>query len=85
MRYLISPQVEMGLTWIDHDTIDKPVEELAAGTVEAKDIEFTVETFKTTSNEREKTRKESMAAACKKVNSKAMGARMRRRHLHCAR
>jgi len=35
----------MGLTWIDHDTIDRPVEELAAGTVEAEDIEFTIETL----------------------------------------
>ena len=36
----------MGLTWIDHDTIDKPVEELSAGTAEAKDINFKVETLK---------------------------------------
>ena len=36
----------MGLTWIDHDTIDKPVEEITMGTAEAQDIEFTVETLK---------------------------------------
>ncbi len=40
----------MGLTWIDHDTIDKPIEELEAGTAEAKDIEFTVETLKSNSS-----------------------------------
>lgn len=39
-------QVEMGLTWIDHDTIDKPVEEISEGTAEAKDIEFKIETLK---------------------------------------
>ena len=45
-------QVEMGLTWIDHDTIEKPIEEITLGTEEAVDIEFTVETLKsTTTNE----------------------------------
>ena len=39
-------QVEMGLTWIDYDTIEKPIEEITVGTGEAKDIEFTVETLK---------------------------------------
>ena len=39
-------QVEMGLTWIDHDTIEKPIEEITLGTEEADDIEFTVETLK---------------------------------------
>ena len=36
----------MGLTWIDHDTIEKPIEEITLGTEEAVDIEFTVETLK---------------------------------------
>lgn len=36
----------MGLTWIDHDTIDKPIEELSVGTAAAEHIEFTVETLK---------------------------------------
>jgi hypothetical protein len=36
----------MGLTWIDYDTIEKPIEEITVGTGEAKDIEFTVETLK---------------------------------------
>ena len=39
-------QVEMGLTWIDEDTIEKPIEEIRLGTEEAVDIEFTVETLK---------------------------------------
>lgn len=26
----LAEKVEMGLTWIDHDTIDKPIEELAS-------------------------------------------------------
>ena len=38
--------MEMGLTWIDHDTIEKPIEEITLGTEEAVDIEFTVETLK---------------------------------------
>jgi hypothetical protein len=38
----------MGLTWIDHDTIDNPIEDLGTAAEVAKlDIEFTVETFKT--------------------------------------
>ena len=39
------PQVEMGLTWIDHDTIDNPVEEMSVGKGVAEDVEFTVETL----------------------------------------
>ena len=35
----------MGLTWIDYEEIDKPIEEIAQGTREADDIEFHVETF----------------------------------------
>ena len=41
----------MGLTWIDYDTIEKPIEEITVGTGEAKDIEFTVETLKCNSSE----------------------------------
>lgn len=42
----LAEKVEMGLTWIDHDTIDKPVEEFAAcREEEIKDIEFTVTTL----------------------------------------
>ena len=36
----------MGLTWIDHDTIEKPIEEITLGTDDAVDIQFTVETLK---------------------------------------
>ena len=35
----------MGLTWIDYEEIDKPIEEIAQGTREADDIEFHVETL----------------------------------------
>lgn len=38
----LAEKVEMGLTWIDHDTIEKPVEDFAASTEE---IEFTVTTL----------------------------------------
>ncbi|KAM7359224.1 phosphodiesterase 6 [Cochliomyia hominivorax] len=42
----LAEKVEMGLTWIDHDTIDKPVEEFAACAEEdIRDIEFTVTTL----------------------------------------
>lgn len=34
----------MGLTWIDHDTIEKPIEEFT-GDEDAKEIEFTVTTL----------------------------------------
>ena len=37
----------MGLTWIDHDTIDNPVEEMSVGKGVAEDVEFTVETLGT--------------------------------------
>ncbi|VEN54711.1 unnamed protein product, partial [Callosobruchus maculatus] len=45
----LAEKVEMGLTWIDHDTIDKPVEAFR-DTEETKDIELIVTTFKTVSN-----------------------------------
>ncbi|CAH1730741.1 unnamed protein product [Chironomus riparius] len=38
----LAEKVEMGLTWIDHDTIEQPIEELAANSNEIGDIEFTV-------------------------------------------
>ncbi|XP_065078537.1 cGMP-specific 3',5'-cyclic phosphodiesterase [Ochlerotatus camptorhynchus] len=41
----LAEKVEMGLTWIDHDTIDKPVEEFASGKEALADIEFTVTTL----------------------------------------
>ena len=41
----------MGLTWIDHDTIEKPIEEITLGTEEADDIEFTVETLKSATSD----------------------------------
>lgn len=37
----------MGLTWIDYETIDKPIEEITQGTGEADEIEFHVETLST--------------------------------------
>lgn len=40
----LAEKVEMGLTWIDHDTIDNPVEEFTK-TCEPEDIEFTVTTL----------------------------------------
>ncbi|XP_043790374.1 cGMP-specific 3',5'-cyclic phosphodiesterase isoform X2 [Apis laboriosa] len=39
----LAEKVEMGLTWIDRDTIDEPVEEFIS--YERKDIEFTVTTL----------------------------------------
>lgn len=42
----LAEKVEMGLTWIDHDTIDKPVEEFMINADEQpEDIEFTVTTL----------------------------------------
>ena len=35
----------MGLTWIDYETIDKPIEEITQGTGEADEIQFHVETL----------------------------------------
>ncbi|XP_039277552.1 cGMP-specific 3',5'-cyclic phosphodiesterase isoform X1 [Nilaparvata lugens] len=40
----LAEKVEMGLTWIDHDVIEKPVEEFSVLDV-TKDIEFTVTTL----------------------------------------
>lgn len=39
----LAEKVEMGLTWIDRDTIEEPVEEFVS--MEPKDIEFTVTTL----------------------------------------
>ncbi|XP_049880537.1 cGMP-specific 3',5'-cyclic phosphodiesterase-like isoform X2 [Pectinophora gossypiella] len=41
----LAEKVEMGLTWIDHDTIDKPIEEFTASNEPIKDVEFTVTTL----------------------------------------
>ena len=54
----------MGLTWIDHDTIEKPIEEITLGTDEAVDFEFKVETLKS-ANEAAASMKKNYA---KKVN-----------------
>ncbi|XKL66408.1 hypothetical protein PGB90_009828 [Kerria lacca] len=40
----LAEKVEMGLTWIDHDVIEKPVEEFPV--IPKKDIEFTVQTLR---------------------------------------
>ncbi|KAK9879966.1 hypothetical protein WA026_008477 [Henosepilachna vigintioctopunctata] len=40
----LAEKVDMGLTWIDHDTIDKPVEAFT-DTEETEDIELTVQKF----------------------------------------
>ncbi|KAG7297248.1 cGMP-specific 3'-5'-cyclic phosphodiesterase [Plutella xylostella] len=44
----LAEKVEMGLTWIDHDTIDKPIEEFTALNEPIKDVEFTVTTLNCT-------------------------------------
>ncbi|CAH4036969.1 cGMP-specific 3',5'-cyclic phosphodiesterase-like isoform X1 [Pieris brassicae] len=41
----LAEKVEMGLTWIDHDTIDKPIEEFTTSNDTIKDVEFTVTTL----------------------------------------
>lgn len=58
----------MGLTWIDHDTIEKPIEEITLGTDEAVDFEFKVETLKS-ANEAAASMKKNYA---KKVNHKSI-------------
>ncbi len=57
----------MGLTWIDHDTIEKPIEEIGLGTDEAQNIEFTVETLKPTGHN-VTGRKDSKENIAKKVD-----------------
>ncbi|XP_063707132.1 cGMP-specific 3',5'-cyclic phosphodiesterase [Culicoides brevitarsis] len=47
----LAEKVEMGLTWIDHDTIDKPIEELASNAEDLNDIEFTLTTLNCPSKE----------------------------------
>jgi len=42
----LQEKVEMGLTWIDHDVIEVPVEEIEAGRMVAEDLELTVETLR---------------------------------------
>ncbi|XP_058813126.1 cGMP-specific 3',5'-cyclic phosphodiesterase isoform X2 [Topomyia yanbarensis] len=51
----LAEKVEMGLTWIDHDTIDKPVEEFASGKEALDDIEFTVTTLHCATHPEDKT------------------------------
>ncbi|XP_055525606.1 cGMP-specific 3',5'-cyclic phosphodiesterase isoform X2 [Wyeomyia smithii] len=51
----LAEKVEMGLTWIDHDTIDKPVEEFASGKEALADIEFTVTTLNCAAHPEDKT------------------------------
>ncbi|EFN82779.1 cGMP-specific 3',5'-cyclic phosphodiesterase isoform X2 [Harpegnathos saltator] len=46
----LAEKVEMGLTWIDRDTIEEPVEEFVS--YEPKDIEFTVTTLNCTHAEK---------------------------------
>ncbi|XP_045506453.1 cGMP-specific 3',5'-cyclic phosphodiesterase-like [Colias croceus] len=41
----LAEKVEMGLTWIDHDTIDKPIEEFTTSNDVIKDVEFTLQTL----------------------------------------
>lgn len=41
----LAEKVDMGLTWIDHDTIDKPVEEFTALNEPLADVELTVTTL----------------------------------------
>ena len=36
----------MGLTWIDHDIIEVPVEDVEVGTMVATDLNLTVETLR---------------------------------------
>ena len=58
----------MGLTWIDHDTIEKPIEEITLGTDDAVDIQFTVETLKSAnSNETTNLSAPKMKPITKKV------------------
>jgi len=42
----LEEKVKMGLTWIDYDIIEVPVEEVEVGTSEAEDLKLTVETLK---------------------------------------
>ncbi|KAF4528303.1 hypothetical protein B566_EDAN014978 [Ephemera danica] len=55
----LAEKVEMGLTWIDHDTIDKPVEEFTSESrncrksCEPEDIEFTVTTLQQTTEKKQ--------------------------------
>ncbi|XP_015176353.1 PREDICTED: cGMP-specific 3',5'-cyclic phosphodiesterase isoform X2 [Polistes dominula] len=46
----LAEKVEMGLTWIDRDTIEEPVEEFVS--FEPKDIEFTLQTLNCTNPDR---------------------------------
>ncbi|XP_014256079.1 cGMP-specific 3',5'-cyclic phosphodiesterase [Cimex lectularius] len=65
----LAEKVEMGLTWIDHDTIEKPIEEFSAdqGT---KDIEFTVTTLNC---DKKQSEPESVQQGQRRVNGTTMG------------
>ncbi|XP_063239936.1 cGMP-specific 3',5'-cyclic phosphodiesterase [Bacillus rossius redtenbacheri] len=73
----LAEKVEMGLTWIDHDTIDKPVEEFTANS-EPKDIEFTVTTLNCANNTDKKGAVAVSAAAATAAAGEA-GGRLSRR------
>lgn len=65
----LAEKVEMGLTWIDHDTIDKPVEAITDPS-ETKDIELTVTTLHT--------------APVRPQEHPHLGYKFKRRHKLCA-
>ncbi|XP_034254332.1 cGMP-specific 3',5'-cyclic phosphodiesterase-like, partial [Thrips palmi] len=47
----LAEKVEMGLTWIDHDTIEKPIEEFSKESDRVEDIELTVTTLNRATHE----------------------------------
>ncbi|XP_025415824.1 cGMP-specific 3',5'-cyclic phosphodiesterase isoform X1 [Sipha flava] len=55
----LAEKVEMGLTWIDHDKIEIPVEEFFTNK-STKDIEFTITTLNTTQNSTKKSNTKSL-------------------------
>ena len=60
----------MGLTWIDHDTIEKPIEEITLGTDDAVDIQFTVETLKSANSNEQPTNSSSQRSLSMKPITK---------------
>ncbi|XP_050437389.1 cGMP-specific 3',5'-cyclic phosphodiesterase isoform X1 [Adelges cooleyi] len=56
----LAEKVEMGLTWIDHDKIEIPVEEFFTHRPSTKDIEFTVTTLNKTQNSTKKANTKSL-------------------------
>ncbi|XP_043266964.1 cGMP-specific 3',5'-cyclic phosphodiesterase-like [Venturia canescens] len=61
----LAEKVEMGLTWIDRDTIEEPVEEFIS--YEPKDIEFTVTTLNCTQNEKKDVSGVARTSECPKT------------------